>query len=139
MGLGRLLDPPFPDPSSLFVCLACHALQKGSFSRSNQIHDTIYDLRRTILKLGGSCEGTCKVSNCIRFLSDKSISRESESDTSFSSPGNHCEYRLELDSIIVVASWRADRNVSVCSVLVSSSSRKFDFRNHLDEVVLSTI
>ena len=66
-------DPHFPAPSSLLMCLVCSALQTGSFSRSEHSHDTISDLRGTILKLGGSCEGTCKVSNFIRFLSDKSI------------------------------------------------------------------
>ena len=82
----------------------------------------ISDLRRTILKLGGSCEGTCKVSNFIRFSSDKSISRECESDTSLSYLGNYCDYRQDLESIIVVASWCAASNFAVCSVLVSSSS-----------------
>ena len=75
-------DPPFPDPSSLFLCRVCRALQTGSLSISAQIHDTISDLRGTILKLGGICEGTYKVSNFTRFSSDKSISRDSESDTS---------------------------------------------------------
>ena len=69
--------PPFPVPSFLFLCLVCCALQTGSFSSSEQSHDTISDLRGTILKLGGICEGICKVSNFIRFSSDKSISRES--------------------------------------------------------------
>ena len=61
-------DPPFSAPSSLFVCLVCCALQTRSFSRSEQIHDTISDLRGTILKLGDSCEGKCNVSNFIRFF-----------------------------------------------------------------------
>ena len=120
-------DPPFPAPSSLFVCLVYCSLQKDSFSSSEKSHDTISDLRETILKLGGSCEGTCKVSNFIRFLSDKSISCESESDTSSSSPGNHCEYRQDLESIIVVASWPAVRNFAICSMSVAPSSWKFDF------------
>ena len=121
-------DPPFSAPSSLFVCLVCCALQTRSFSRSEQIHDTISDLRGNILKLGDSCEGKCKVSNFIRFSSDKSISRECEYDTSLSYLGNYCDYRQDLESIIVVASWRAARNFDVCSVSVSSSSWKFDFR-----------
>ena len=60
-------DLPFPDPSSLFLCMVCRALQTGSFFISDQHHDIISDLRGTILKLGGSCEGTCKVSIFIRF------------------------------------------------------------------------
>ena len=86
-------DPPFPDPSSLFLCRVCCALQTGSFSCSEQSYDTISYLRGVILKLGGSCEGTSKVSGFILFASHKKISRESESDTSLLSPGNHCEYR----------------------------------------------
>ena len=53
------------------------------------------------------------MSNFIRISSDKSISRESESDTSLLSPGNHCEYRQGFESIIVLASWCAARNFAV--------------------------
>ena len=112
-------DPYFPALRLLFLCLVCRALHTGSFSRIEHSNHTISDLRVTILKLVGSCEGTCKVSNFIRFLSDKSISRESESDSLLSSPGNHCDYRQDLKFIIVVASLRAARNFAVCSVLVS--------------------
>ena len=73
-------DPPFTSLSLLFLCLLCRALQTSRFSSSEQSHDTVSDLRGTILKLGGICEDTCKVSNFISFMTDKSISRESESD-----------------------------------------------------------
>ena len=97
-------DPPFLDPRLIFVFMVCSALQTGRFSSIEKSHDKISDLRGTILKLGGSREGTCNVNNFIRFSSDKSILRESESDTSLSSQGNHCDYRQDLESIIVVAS-----------------------------------
>jgi hypothetical protein len=85
-----------------------------------------------MLKSGGTWSGMDERNSWVRSSGDKSVSRESESDRSFSTPGNHWLNNPKLPSITRVAKSRA---ISSCSGWVSAS--KFDFLIHPAADVLS--
>ena len=67
------------------------------------------------------------------------MSRERESETSFSSPTNHYGYRHAFVWRMRLARWRAVMSFTVVSTSFSSSSLKFDLRSQPAAVVLSPI
>ena len=92
----EFVEETFPsDPRSipLVLCLTCRALFTGRLTSNEETHDTIFDGRTTILKLSGICDGIFCLRRRIRFRFDMCKSRDKESETSLSSPGNHYEYK----------------------------------------------
>ena len=67
------------------------------------------------------------------------MSRDRQSATKLSSPGNHWEYRQDFTRWTIWARWRAARSLAVVSVSSSSLSMKFDFLSQPVDVVLSPI
>jgi hypothetical protein len=85
-----------------------------------------------MLKSGGTWSGMEDRNRWVSVSGFKSVSRESESDKSFSTLGNHWLNRPKPPSITIVANARAISSWSGC---VSAS--KFDFRIHPAADVLS--
>ena len=129
--------PSTPASSPLVLCLTRRCGFTGRLSSKEETHDTILDGSSTILKLFGICDGNENFNRLVRMGVDKCMSRERESETSFSSPANHCEYRHAFAWRMRLARWRAAMSFTVVSTSFSSSSLKFDLRNQPFAVVLS--
>ena len=77
------------------------------------------------------------MSICVIWEGDKCRSRDKQSDTILSSPGNHWLYSMALTCCMRRVRCRAASSLHVVSVSSSDCSLKFDFRSQPTAVVLS--